>query len=305
VVSSLTVEPARPDELADAFRLVFQHLATVDQETRLANALRLVRSGELEPRGIVVARSTIGLQGAMVCLPVPGASALVWPPQAVPGPATTEVEDALVRHCVAWLRQRGSRLAQALLVPEEADLGAPLKRNGFLHVTSLWYLRHDLDLPAKLWEAPERLTYQTCAQADPVRFRETLGRTYEGTQDCPEVNGLRSLEQILEGHRSQGAYDPARWWLALHGEKAVGVLLLTDVPEWGGWDVSYVGIVPEARRRGFGRELMSKALLEARAAEARHLTLSVDQRNRPAWELYRQLGFEPFDRREVFLAMWR
>ena len=50
---------------------------------------------------------------------------------------------------------------------------------------------------------------------------------------------------------------------------------------------------------------MLKALAEARAAGASSLTLSVDARNRPASELYRGLGFESFDRREVFLAVWK
>ena len=50
---------------------------------------------------------------------------------------------------------------------------------------------------------------------------------------------------------------------------------------------------------------MFKALSEARAAGASSLTLSVDARNRPAWDLYRRLGFAPYDRREVFLAVWK
>jgi len=33
--------------------------------------------------------------------------------------------------------------------------------------------------------------------------------------------------------------------------------------------------------------------------------LSVDVRNRRAWELYKDLGFEAHDRREVYLALWR
>ncbi len=36
-----------------------------------------------------------------------------------------------------------------------------------------------------------------------------------------------------------------------------------------------------------------------------YVLLSVDARNRPAWELYHGLGFELFDRREVFLAVWK
>jgi ribosomal-protein-alanine N-acetyltransferase len=77
------------------------------------------------------------------------------------------------------------------------------------------------------------------------------------------------------------------------------------MPESGDWEVAYVGVVPEARRRGVGRELMLHALVEARAAGVARLTLSVDARNQPAWALYRGLGFDPYDRRAVFLAVWR
>src|SRR5207237_1563992 len=132
-----------------------------------------------------------------------------------------------------------------------------------------------------------------------------LLRTYEGTQDCPEITGVRTAEEIIAGHRAQGKHDPRRWWVALAGGRPVGVLLLCEVPEWAAWDVAYVGVVPEARGRGYGRELMHRAVAEARADGVARLTLSVDVRNRRAWELYKGLGFEPHDRREGFLAIWR
>jgi ribosomal protein S18 acetylase RimI-like enzyme len=65
----------------------------------------------------------------------------------------------------------------------------------------------------------------------------------------------------------------------------------------------YLGVVPEARGQGLGRELVNKALWEARAADAPQLTLSVDARNQPALNLYRSMGFEEYDRREVFLKI--
>jgi len=37
----------------------------------------------------------------------------------------------------------------------------------------------------------------------------------------------------------------------------------------------------------------------------KRVTLSVDGRNLPALQLYRDLGFAPYDRREVYLAIWR
>jgi ribosomal protein S18 acetylase RimI-like enzyme len=82
-------------------------------------------------------------------------------------------------------------------------------------------------------------------------------------------------------------------------------LLATEVPEWEGWDLSYVGIVPEARRQGFGRQLTLAALREAQHAGANEVTLSVDSRNIPACAMYRWIGFREYDSREVYLIIWR
>jgi GNAT superfamily N-acetyltransferase len=300
----LVVGPARPDEWEAAFQLMFQSGVAEECETRVANALRLLSQGELDPRGVLVVRGLNKLLGAMVCLPVPGASGLVWPPQAALASRREEIEDLLLGHATTWLKQCGAKLAQALLSPQETHLASSLQRSGFAPITSLWYLRHDLNLSGRCTPDAGRLTYQSYQTGDRSLFQQTLWRTYEGTLDCPEVNGVRNLDEILEGHRAQGMHDPELWWLALEEGRPVGVLLLTALAEFQGLDVSYVGIVPEARRRGWGRELTCKALGEARAAGATQVTLSVDTRNRPAWKLYLGLGFEPFDQREVYLAIW-
>jgi ribosomal protein S18 acetylase RimI-like enzyme len=299
------VEAARLAERASALRLAFQHLPAEDRETRVFNAMNLLHQGELDPDGILVARGRGELLGAMVCLPLPGASGLVWLPQAINDPGREELEDGLVVHALAWLRRRGAKMAQALVPPEESHLAGPLLRNGLRLITGLWYMRHHLDgLP----DGPARgarLRYRTYKDGDQDVFHQTLLRSYEKTLDCPELNGVRELDEIIEGHKAQGRHDPGRWWLAREAGRPVGVLLLTEMPEWDGWDLAYVGVVPEARGRGLGRELTRKALTEARAAGATQVTLAVDARNRPAWDLYRGLGFTPYDRREVYLAIWR
>jgi mycothiol synthase len=297
-----TPQPARTEDWAPAFRLIFNYLGPQECERRCANALYLIQRGELDPQSSFVLHGEVGLCGAIVCLPVPGHSALVWPPAAI-GEQRSTVEDTLVRHMVAWLRQRGVKLAQTLLAPEEVFLAGSLERNGFAAITRLWYMRHDLNMPIHCLNTPVRLDYQPFE--DGVHFRDTLTRTYEDTRDCPEVNGVRTIDEVLEGHRAQGVFDPQRWWLALEAGRPVGVLILTEMPENGDWEVAYMGLIPEARRRGFGREILLKALCEARAADAPAVTLSVDARNQPAWNLYRQVGFEPLDQRTVYLAVWR
>jgi ribosomal protein S18 acetylase RimI-like enzyme len=122
--------------------------------------------------------------------------------------------------------------------------------------------------------------------------------------DCPEVNGVRTTDEVIAGYRAPATHDPS-WWLALYGHTPIGVLLTTPVLDTGGWDLSYVGVVPEMRRRGLGSALIRKALAEAHRAKAAEITLSVDERNHPARHLYQRLGFRPYDRREVYLAIWQ
>jgi len=303
---TLIIESASTEHLPSALGLVFQRIGGHDErESLVNNALRLIRQGELDPAGVLVARQGVRICGAMICLLTPGAGGLVWPPQVAATPHRAAIEDLLVQHAKRSMKQRGAKLGQALLAPADRSLGAPLERNGFAHVTSLWYLRHELELPPGIHVPRDATVYESYDRCDQDSFQKTLLRTYEATCDCPEVNGVRTIAEVLQGHRAQGMHDPSRWWLALVAGKPVGVLLLTAIPEWRAWDVSYLGVVPEARRRGLGRELTRKAILETRAAGAGQLTLAVDSRNDAASKLYLGLGFERYDQREVYLAIWK
>jgi ribosomal protein S18 acetylase RimI-like enzyme len=304
---TFSAEPARPEERAAALRLVFQHLAPEDRVARVANALTLIVQGDLDPQGITVVRRGADLLGAMVSMRLAGAGGLVWPPQVKKGVPTSPVEDALVRQACLWLRQGGTKVAQALLPAEEAPLADPLLRHGFRHVTRLWYMRHGLGGPRAEPAPPTDglgLHFQDYPHCDPLLFQDTLLRTYLGTLDCPELNGVREVEEILEGHRHQGKYDPQRWQLLFRGEAPVGILLLAEMPDWAALDISFLGVVPEARGAGLGRVLTAHALAEGRRAGVSHVTLAVDCRNLPAWKLYREHGFVPHERREVYLALW-
>jgi mycothiol synthase len=58
-------------------------------------------------------------------------------------------------------------------------------------------------------------------------------------------------------------------------------------------DIRLVGVRPEARRRGLGRELLRWAITELRARGAEAVDLSVEGENERALDLYRRTGFEP------------
>jgi ribosomal protein S18 acetylase RimI-like enzyme len=298
------VGAARLEDREAALRLVFLHFDAGEREKRVANALRLMEAGQLNPDGLFVLRHGAAISGAMICMPIRGAGALVWPPRTRDDvPDTVAVEDQLISRAVSWLRPRGAKLGQALLDRSETHLAAPLERNGFRNVTTLCYMRRAAG--QALDGIPQgRLCYQPYDSADRATFAETLLRTYDGSRDCPEVNGVRTIDEILDGHAADAGTNFDRWWLAFDGTRPVGVLLVTEPEEWQAWEVAYVGVVPEARGRGLGRELMQHAVGMARSAEAKQLTLCVDVRNAPAIALYRGLGFERYDERAVYLAVW-
>ena len=80
--------------------------------------------------------------------------------------------------------------------------------------------------------AADELAYEGYSTCDRALFERTLLRSYDGTRDCPEVNGVRTIAEIIAGHRAQGKHDPDRWWLAFAEDQPVGVLLVAQVPEW-------------------------------------------------------------------------
>jgi mycothiol synthase len=298
-----TIEVARPEERPAAFRLIFHYLGDAECTARVGNALAMISTQELEPDGILVVRNGGEPRGALVCVPLAGAGGLVWPPFVKKGPQRIAQEDQLVRAACSWLRLRGAKLAQALLAPANAALARPLQRNGFVHTTRLQYMQHHLhgDFAPSL---ESLASYQTFRQCPREVFLQILMRTYQGSLDCPELNGVRTPDEILQGHMAQGAFDPERWWLAYEADRPLGVVLASAETDGGGWDLSYVGVVPEARRRGWGRTLTQLVLRQARSAGAAQVTVSVDARNRPACKLYRGMGFEPCGEREVYLTIF-
>jgi mycothiol synthase len=290
------IRPAASHERATALRLLLGHLDPAERDARVFGILDLMISGELDPEGLLVVP---GLRGATLASPVPGGGGLLWPPVCASEADATLLIDA----ACAWLRTKGARLVQALVPPGQTGRAARLPANGFRCVTSLVTLVHDLALSGLHFATGERFRYEPYNPADPITFHQTLERTYEGTLDCPEVSGLRTVAEVIQGHKAQGPFEPENWWLARDGDQPVGLVIQVDSRSYDEREVAYVGVVPEARRRGVGRELMLRVLTEARAEGLARVLLAVDERNVPAYRLYTLLGFEEVERQQVFLRV--
>lgn len=287
-----TIEPVQPGDLSAALELALARTPVADRPARVQHCLYLLQTGVLEAGGIWSARRGTVIVGVQICVPVAGASCLFWLPMG-------EAADALIAAGLRWCRANHCKVAQALVGAVDLPLAEPLLRQGFRHVTQMFTLQHDLaDVPD---EPASDLRYEAYRPSLAAAFAETLEHTYEGTLDCPELNGKRTIGEILVGHRGQGKFHPECWWLVSEGDLPVGVVLMTEMPDGLTWELMYLGLIPAARRHGHGRAMTLHALHWLREQPATQMTLSVDGRNLPARRLYQSLGFVETDCQEVLL----
>lgn len=292
------IESLRPTDWTAAVSLALARVPESEHAVRVQQCLSLLASGTLDPRSIWVARQGEQIVGVQVCVPLAGKACFFWLPV-----ATTACVDAVVQAGLTGCLAAGVKIAQATASQHDLAWAAPLLRNGFQRVTSLCQMEHDLRPPA-LEPAPT-LRIERFRPALAADFSRTLERTYAGTLDCPELNGVRSMDEILAGHRGQGKFNPDYWWLIYDGPTTVGVVILVELADGLTWELAYLGVVPEFRRRGLGQSMMVHALHAVRAEPATRLTLAVDARNRPARRLYESLGFVEVDASDVLLYFFR
>ncbi len=211
-----------------------------------------------------------------------------------------QIRTHLYSQAIEILESSDCWIAQCLLSPQDVSQSRELDAVGVPKLTELSFLAKSLDAPLPETSTPSSLRIETYeSQFNRQRFANLLERTWQGTLDCPELNGSRTGLEALDGHGVAGEFSPARWLLFSVDQADVGVLLLTDHPDEQVWEIVYFGVASEARGQGLGRVILLEGLRRARQAGALEVVLAVDARNSPALKLYTKLGFRPFDRRIV------
>lgn len=247
----------------------------------------------------------IALRGDQVCgaawaQPQPGNTAVLWPPKLNQG----EPEHAaylLLQAAVQRLDAAGVGMAQVLLPDRDERVVGLLEAAGFRHLAELLYLTCEAErFPA---EPPSRhdLEFVAYESSQRVRLAQLIEQTYVGSLDCPVLNGARHMDDVIAGYEATGVFRPEMWQIVRCSRKDVGVLLLADHPGARHWELVYMGLVPEARGRGWGRQITQHAQAMALRAAVDRIVLAVDAANSPALEMYRGAGFEKWDRRHVYV----
>jgi len=297
-----TIAQVPEPQWREALALVFSHLEPDQQRRQLDGILS---GANQQPQTLV---SLLGawragrLVGAALAQVQAGRTAMVWPPGLAPGESPPTADGLLAAIC-DWLSSQGVRLAQSLLGDAAIAQHDILERHGFRRLADLLYLVSGTEEAASVSPSCALRFIQYKPQFA-GRLAAVVKQTYQDTLDCPALNGVQAVEDVLAVYRATGVFKP-QWWLIIeHDRRDVGCLLLADHPPQGNAELVYMGLVPEVRGRGWGLEIVRHAQWLARHAGRQHLVAAVDAANQPALRVYALAGFDVWERRAAFVRIF-
>ncbi|MBN2581232.1 MAG: GNAT family N-acetyltransferase [Pirellulales bacterium] len=298
--SVFSIVPVPSAERQEALELVFSHLAA-EQRREQIEAMQPPPSGRRHEEIFIGAYRDGRLVGAGIAQVQPGRILQVWLPRLV---ADQSPETALGILEALLEPYHGSDivLAQVMLEstsPQEEEL---LRQGSFDHLADLLYMVCPESVYPEIVPISP-LQFDSYDSADSARFARLVESTYCDTQDCPRLNDVRRIEDVLAGYRATGVFDPRRWYRIRQRDEEIGCLLLADHPAYGNMELVYMGVVPSARGRGRGLHIARFAQWQARQADRTRLVLAVDEANQPALQVYAAAGFQPWDRRRVYFRI--
>ena len=281
--------------------MVFHRLEPEVRQRRVSTLLDDIRAGRISTDGVLAAWRGDRVVGVMFAQTQVGRTAVAWPPSVVPGEPIRTL-DSLMEATLHRLADENVRVVHAVLDVSAPDDDALLSRGGFERLADLIYLASETRyFPAAQPEGLLRFENYTPANHD--RLAAIVNVTYEETLDCPGLNGVLDVEDILSGYQATAGFLPELWMIVRNGDRDVGCLLLADHPQHENCELVYMGISPDTRGNGWGAMIARHAQWITRQLGRPRLVLAVDEDNLPARNLYTSIGFHGWDRRAVYVKV--
>lgn len=286
----------------EALCLLFSDANERDRAAQALGVLESARRNEIDLGGLYGVKRSGTLVGVAWGQVSPGKTGIVWPPRLLKG-QPPDVATTLLQSIDQHLQQAHVRIAQALLQTPQGPAAEQLRQGGYQHTAELLYLfcpttnlvtaAHDAELNFEAYSYDQR-----------DRLARLIEETYIETQDIPALNGVREIQDVIEGYERTGDFAPQLWLFVQAQGRDVGVLLLADHPRQNQFELIYMGLIPTARGRGWGAKLAGHAQQLTMAAGRERLVLAVDALNDPAIRAYTRVGFVEWFRRSVFLKVF-
>lgn len=199
-----------------------------------------------------------------------------------------------------------TRLVQALLTAgSQSDVRA-FTAAGFRRLAELIYMRQCLRgrVIKPPGDAPP-LRFEPYTEATHDLFASTIQASYEDSLDCPVLEGLRDIEDVLAGHKAAGVFRPDLWTVALCQGRGAGVALVNQNASQNVAEIVYMGVAKPFRGKSVGRAVLAHAARLASADRFGAMSLAVDAGNHYARKLYENAGFVEASRRLAYIRTQR
>ena len=148
-------------------------------------------------------------------------------------------------------RRNLGEMVQVFLSAPAAETVRVLKHVGFRHIADLRYMTAESSR-FPLAAPPGELDYVPYHGTQRGRLLELVARTYEGTLDCRELDGVRDLDHVINGYQGTGVFRPENWLFVRSDGRDVGVLLLADHPQGRHWELMYTAACARGARTWLG-----------------------------------------------------
>jgi hypothetical protein len=130
-----------------------------------------------------------------------GRVANLWPP-AIIDDKSSPMAAALLQKAIEFAIVNRATIVQCLLLTDAGPEAELLRQAGLEHLADLLYLSSAQEqFPDS--QATLDLQFVPLSNVEPDRLAMILERTYEQTCDCPALNGMRSIDDVLEGYRAE------------------------------------------------------------------------------------------------------
>ncbi len=300
----LSISATPPSRYEEVLSFLLGHLSEQERVLQLKELLDSAKKNQLDLSGLIMATDEGKVCGATLSIIQPDQSAFVWTPIVAKIPHFMEVENRLLQFLGDQLDSKNVWMGQCIVDLDAKSEREVLQRNQFDHVADLVYMNRLLLKTIPESEIlPDLKSISYSEDENYEKFKEVLGRTYHDTLDCTFLNDLRTHEESLESHQLSGDFLPAQWRVFHDGQNDIGLLLMNDHPDQDAWEIVYIGVVPEARGKGYGREIVLSGLNEALQADRMQVILAVDVKNPYAYKLYESLGFLETTRKSVHIRV--
>jgi mycothiol synthase len=171
---------------------------------------------------------------------------------------------------------------------------ALLTDNGFANVRSFHTMRIDMTAPLSVPALPEGIRIRTFERKQDLQATmETLVEAFRDHWGMVEQPLEEEINQWVHWMDTSGDYDPSLWFIALEGEKIVGLSLCSthafDDPDAG--YIMELGVLRPWRRRGIASALLYHSFRAFWQRGTETVLLGVDAKSLTgATKLYEKVG---------------